>query len=132
MTLPWVRLDANIASHDKILNLIDDPSPKRWQAAASYMFALGWAGGAGNDGHISPSALRMVHGTPTTARLLVKHGLWEEKDHCWVIHNFAQRQELRIVTEAKRAAQRAAARKTNCERHHGKQCGCWQSSEETA
>lgn len=132
MALPWVRLDANIASHDKILALLDDPSPKRWQAAACYMFALGWAGGAGNDGRISPAALRMVHGTTATARLLVKHGLWEEKGHGWVIHNFAHRQELAIVTESKRAAQRMAARKTNCQRYHGKQCGCWQTGEESA
>jgi len=126
MALPWVRLDANIFSHDKILHLLDDPSPKKWQAVSSYMFALAWAGGVGNDGHITPAALRVVHGTPATARLLVKHGLWEEKAHGWVIHNFTQRQELAIVTEAKRFAQRRAAMKTNCERHHGKQCGCWQ------
>lgn len=125
MALPWVRLDANIASHDKILSLLDDPSPKRWQAAASYVFALGWAGGTGSDGHIKPSALRMVHGTSATARLLVKYGLWEEKDHGWLIHNYAARQELTIVTEAKRSSQRLAARKTNCERYHGKNCGCW-------
>ena len=45
MGLPWVRLDANIATHDKMLALLADPSPQKWQAAASYMFALAWAGG---------------------------------------------------------------------------------------
>lgn len=130
MTLPWVRLDVNIAAHDKVLSLLCDPSPKRWQAMASYMFALGWAGGAGTDGHIPLSALAFVHGTPTTARLLVKHDLWDENGRGWVIRNYEQRQELTLITEGKRAAQRAAARKTNCERWHGKACGCWRKESE--
>ncbi len=125
MPLPWVRLDANIATHDKILELLADPSPKKWQAAASYMFALGWAGAAGTDGRILISALPFVHGTPATARLLVKHRLWEETDNAWRIRNYEIRQELTVITEGKRAAQRAAGRKTNCERYHGKACGCW-------
>ena len=53
MGLPWVRLDANIATHDKILNLLSDPSKHKWQAIASYMFALGWSGGHGTDGEIT-------------------------------------------------------------------------------
>src|SRR5437868_7186513 len=61
MSLPWVRLDSNIASHDKILALLSDPSPKRWQAAASYMFALGWSGDHGTDGRIPQAALPFVH-----------------------------------------------------------------------
>ncbi len=126
MNLPWVRLDANIASHDKVLDLLDDPSPKRWQAAASYMFALGWCGAQGTDGRITPAALPFVHGTTTTARLLVKHGLWDETPpRGWCIRNYELRQETAVVTEGKRAAQRAAARRTNCIRYHGQDCGCW-------
>lgn len=127
MALPWVRLDANIASHDKILHLLSDPSPKKWQAAASYMFALGWAGGTGTDGHIPTAALPFVHGTATTARLLVKYRLWDEATAGFQIHNFDHRQELLIVSESKRAAQRAGALKGNCIRHHGPDCGCWRA-----
>lgn len=133
MTLPWVRLDANIASHDKVLELLSDPSPRRWQAAFSYVCALGWCGGAGTDGRITPAALGAVHGTATTARLLVKYGLWDEHEpRGWRIRNYEQRQELAVVTESKRAAQSAAARKTNCERWHGKACGCWQREDGAA
>jgi hypothetical protein len=57
MSLAWVRLDTGIASHDKILNLLADPSSKRWQAAASYMFALGWCGNHATDGHIPTTGL---------------------------------------------------------------------------
>lgn len=128
MALQWVRLDANIAAHDKILNLLADPSPKKWQAAASYMFALGWSGGAGTDGKVSKSALPFVHGTPLTARLLVKYHLWEEATTGYEIRNFDARQELSIVTAAKRAAQSAGAVKANCRRFHGPDCGCWREN----
>lgn len=127
MALPWVRLDANIASHDKILYLLSDPSPKRWQAAASYMFSLAWSGGAGTDGHVPAAGLAFIHGNQTTARLLVKYHLWDEALAGYQIRNYEQRQELLIVSESKRAAQRAGALKGNCIRHHGKDCGCWKN-----
>lgn len=125
MALPWVRLDSSIASHDKILALLSDPSPKRWQAVSSYMFALGWAGVNGTDGRVPTSALPFVHGNANTARLLVKHGLWVESKNGYEIHNYATRQQLTLVTEGKRAAASAAGRKAACIRHHGDECGCW-------
>jgi hypothetical protein len=125
MALPWVRLDANIGSHDKILGLLSDPSPKRWQAASSYMFALAWAGGHGTDGRVPAAALPFVHGTAVTARLLVTYSLWEEGVGCWHIVNYANRQELDVITEAKRAAQSLGGRKARCRQHHGPNCGCW-------
>lgn len=128
MSLPWVRLDSNIATHDKILHLLSDESSKKWQAAASYMFALAWAGAAGTDGKVPSAALAVVHGTPATALLLEKHGLWEKNGVGWHIRNYEQRQELAIVTEAKRAASSAAARKANCVRWHGPDCHCWKNT----
>jgi hypothetical protein len=129
MGLPWVRLDSNIASHDKILNLLSDTSPKKWQASTSYMFALGWSGEHGTDGHIPTAALPFIHGTPVTARLLVVYRLWTEASiGGWHIRNFDVRQELQVVTAAKKAAQSAGAIKGNCIRHHGKDCGCWRDS----
>lgn len=125
MGLPWVRLDANVAQHDKILALKADPSPKRWQAMSSYFCALAWSGGQGTDGYIPHYALDSVHATPTTARLLLKYRLWEEAVAGFRIVNFETRQELNIVAEAKRAAQAAGGRKGNCVRHHGPNCGCW-------
>lgn len=122
MALPWVRLDSHIASHDKILNLLADPSPKRWQAAFSYVCALGWSGDQGTDGRIPPTALPFVHGTAATARLLVKHDLWDEALVGWTIRNFALRQEMAVVTAGKREMKRMAAEKGNCSRWHGPKC----------
>lgn len=125
MALPWVRLDANIGSHDKVLSLLADPSPRRWQAYASYMTSLAWAGGHGTDGRIPQAALPFVHGNATTARLLVKYRLWSEVTAAWQIVNFDQRQELTIVAEAKAAGKKAAGKKAACQRWHGPNCGCW-------
>jgi hypothetical protein len=122
MALPWVRLDSHIGSHDKILALLSDPSPKRWQAAFSYVCAIGWSGDQGTDGRISQVALPFVHGTATTARLLVKYQLWDEGTACWTIRNYAERQELSVITAGKREMRRAAAEKGNCLRWHGPTC----------
>jgi hypothetical protein len=122
VSLPWVRLDSHIGSHDKILNLLADPSPKRWQAAFSYTCALGWAGDQGTDGAVPRVALNFVHGTTTTARLLVVYRLWEETPTGWQIVNFMERQQLSSVTAAKQESRRVAAEKANCTRWHGKSC----------
>lgn len=128
MGLPWVRLDANIGMHDKMLDLLADPSPKRWQAAASYMFALGWCGGQGTDGRIKHSNLLAVHGTASTARLLVKYGFWDEAAGGYQIRNFEQRQQSSVIGDSIRTAKQAGGVKGNCIRHHGKDCGCWKTS----
>ncbi|WP_460850764.1 hypothetical protein [Nocardioides montaniterrae] len=125
MALPWVRLDSNIGSHDKILDLLADPSPKRWQAAFSYTVSLGYSGGHGTDGRIPKAALPFVHGTPATAALLCKYRLWQARTADWLIVNYAERQELTSTSEAKREAQSRGGRKSRCIANHGSECGCW-------
>jgi hypothetical protein len=122
MALPWVRLDSHIASHDKILALTSDPSPKRFQAAFSYVCALGWSGDQGTDGRIPRVALPFVHGNTATARLLVTYRLWKETQNGWEIVNYAERQELSVITAGKREARRISAEKANCSRWHGPKC----------
>jgi hypothetical protein len=123
MGLPWVRLDANISTHDKILHLLSDPSALRWQAAASYMFALAWSGGQGTDGRIASVALGFVHGNAKTARLLVKYRLWTEAPAGYQIVNFGLRQQTSMASDAIRTAQSVGGKRGNCHRHHGE--GCW-------
>lgn len=122
MALPWVRLDSSIASHDKILDLVNDASPKKWQAVASYMFSIGWSGEHGTDGRIPASALPFVHGTKATAALLVSYRLWTPATAGWEIVNFLTRQEMSAVTAGKQEAARVAGVKANCVRWHGKDC----------
>lgn len=122
MALPWVRLDTNIATHDKILDLLGDSSTRRWQAASSYVFSIAWSGGHGTDGRIPKAALPFVHGNESTAKLLCKYRLWEARTADWLIVNYAERQELDVVTASKVEARRIAAEKANCTRWHGKNC----------
>lgn len=126
MPLQWVRLDANIATHDKMLSLLADPSPRRWQAGLSYVFALAWSGGQGTDGYVPTAALPSIHATRQTARLLQTYGLWDNGiADGWQIHNYLARQQLSATADAARVAQRMGAIKANCVRHHGPDCGCW-------
>lgn len=128
MPLPWVRLDSNIGTHDKILALENDNSPKRWQALWSYVVALGWSGGHGTDGHVPSYALSQVKGNKATADLLCYYRLWRTSTDGWDIVNYADRQELEMVTEAKRAAQSMGGRKARCRQNHGPECGCWREA----
>jgi hypothetical protein len=127
--LPWVRLDSNIASHDKVLALLADPSPQKWRAYALYTFGLGYSGGHGTDGFVPAFALPVLHATPQHARLLEKYHLWDEVPNGWRIRNFEERQELSIVRAAKRAAQQMGGKKGACIKHHGPKCGCWKEDD---
>jgi hypothetical protein len=123
MGLPWVRLDSNIASHDKIMSILREKEGTR--AFTLYVCGLGYSGGHATDGFIPEIVLPAIHGTSRLAALLESHGLWEPVQQGWVIHNYAERQELAAVTEAKRSAQSRAGRKSQCVQRHGAECGCW-------
>lgn len=123
MGLPWVRLDSNIASHDKILALLDERNGVK--AAWMYVCSLGYCGGHGTDGLVKFNVLPFVHGTKQLAGLLVQHGLLAPDPEGWRIPNWDERQQSSGDTGRVRAAQSAGARKANCVRWHGEDCGCW-------
>ena len=123
MSLPWVRLDSNIASHDKIVRLLSQKDGHK--AFTLYVCGLGYAGGHATDGHIPTAALPFIHGTERLARQLVEVQLWDSADEGWSIRNWGSRQELAIVTSIKEAAKRRASAKANCTRWHAPECGCW-------
>lgn len=122
MGLPWVRLDVNIASHDKVIHLVSDPSTLRWQAAFSYVCALGWSQGQGTNGRIPNAALGFVHGNAKTGRLLVKYRLWEEVSGGFQIVNFDKRNPSNEVTQAIATLQSQGGKRGACKRHHGELC----------
>jgi hypothetical protein len=123
--LPWVRLDSNIASHDKILALLAERDGVK--AAWMYVCSLGYCGGHGTDGLINFASLPFIHGTKRLAAMLVEHDLWTPDPQGWRIPKWSDRQQSTGATEQIRAAQAAGARKANCVRWHGPGCGCWQS-----
>lgn len=125
MGLPWVRFDTNMPNHDKVLALVHDASPKRWQAAASYCFSIMWSGSAGTDGRIPEYALASVHGTKDTARLLVAHRLWRPVSGGWEVVNYLDRQVAANVDARTLEGKKRGLKKANCVRWHGPDCGCW-------
>lgn len=127
MSLPWVRLDSNFYTHDKVLWLTTQRDGYR--AISVYVFSMGYAGGHGTDGYIPRHVLPVIQGTERTAQMLVDARLWEYADGGWTIRNWESRQELSVVTEAKRQASRLGGRKSSCRRLHGPDCNCWRDSD---
>jgi len=124
MSLPWVRLDSNVYAHDKILWLVAQRDG--WRAYGVYTFALAYSGGQATDGFIPGHVLPVLQGTDRIAQLLVDAGLWKQAKGGWNIHNWDQRQELAIVTAAKKEGARLGGLKRSCVMHHGPECGCWE------
>ena len=126
MALPWVRLDTNIASHDKILTLLAHRNGRG--IAFSYICALAYSGGHGTDGHVPFAALPFLHATKRDMEVLVEVGLLDPNPRGWSIRNYENRQQLSAATDAVRAGQRAGALKANCVRWHGEDCHCWKKA----
>lgn len=126
MALPWVRLDTNIASHDKILTLLEHRNGRA--IAFTYVCAIAYSGQNGTDGHIPFAALPFLHATKRDMEILVEVGLLEPNPRGWTVRNYANRQQTSAITQDIRAAQSIGAKKGNCVRHHGPECGCWRKS----
>jgi hypothetical protein len=128
MALPWVRLDANIASHDKIVELVGERDGYR--AAWVYVCAIGWSGGQGTDGVIPKAVLPLIHGNERIAQMLVNHRLWEygEDAKHYIIRNWSERQQLNNVSVSMRSSMREGGRRGACMRWHEPGCTCWQTA----
>ena len=87
MGLPWARVDANIAHHDKIVWLKHQRGG--WKAISVYIFSVGWSVGQGTDGHIPAHMAPALDADKTTVGLLTSARLWEPNGDGWHIRNFA-------------------------------------------
>ena len=126
MALPWVRLEGNIGTHDKILDLLSRKDGHR--AFVLYICALGWCGGQGTDGVVPAWALGVNHGDRKLGDMLVDCRLWtHEEAGAYRFPTWDRRQEPAIVREVRKTMREMSSRKANCVRWHGKDCGCWQN-----
>lgn len=123
MALSWIRLDTNIAFHDKILELLARRNGRA--IAFSYICSLTYCGLNGTDGHIPFAALPFVHATRNDMNVLMEVGLLAPNPKGWDVVNYGDRQQLKATTEEITAAQSLGGQKGNCVRHHGPECGCW-------
>lgn len=122
MPLPWVRLDTQFPSNPKVLALAED---RKWRALAVYAFGLSYCGAHGTDGFVPRNALPFVHGTTKEAADLVSVGLWHADRKGWLVNDWADYQQLQADAADALQAKRIGARKGNCYRWHGPDCGCW-------
>jgi hypothetical protein len=119
----WARLDTKIAEAPKILELLEDRGGL--EAAAVYVFSIGWCKERGTDGTLPKGVLRLIHGTRKHADLLVKHELWEtRRDGGWRIpaRSYAAWQDTADDVEAARAAKAAAGARAACRKWHAQPC----------
>lgn len=123
MGLPWVRIDSNLYTSDKILLLHTKREGHR--AALVYLYSITYAGGHGTDGFIPTHVVPTIQGTTKTTQLLTESGLWKPIEGGWMIHNYEQRQELSTTTKIKRDLKSNAGKKSQCIQRHGADCGCW-------
>lgn len=99
MGLPWVRVDTNIPTHEKILELVE-MGAKGKQAGFVYSMSIAYAGGHGTDGVIRRVSLPWVHATPNDAKLLVQVGLWECVEGGFRIKNYGTRNAVGQAQQA--------------------------------
>lgn len=128
MPLPWVRLDTNLPSHDKILDLLGRYKDGH-RTAFVYVCGLAYSGHNGTDGLIPYAALPLIHGRRIDAEHLVVTNLWHPHPRGWLIPRWLERQESSATTTAKAAAQSTAAKKAACSRWHEPGCMCWKEAQ---
>lgn len=112
MGLPWVRLDTQMPSNPKVLELTTDG---KWRAAFVYVAGLAYAGQHGTDGYLPPTCLMFLHGTRKEAAELVKVGLWHDDTGGWYINGW---DDFQLSDEAARLRSKKA-REAALKRWHG-------------
>lgn len=125
MPLEWFRLDTDFIDNPKISALMAEHAANAvgLRAAFGYICAIGWSVRHETDGFI-PAKKVNQNGTTRIrvsrrgAELLVKYELWEPAPGGWMIHNFAERQQLSIVAAKRRWDGLRAA----CKRWHPENC----------
>ena len=96
MGLPWVRLDTQMPTNPKVLELV---VAKRKDTAFVYVCGLAYAGQHGTDGFIPETALPFIHATRKDAEVLVKVGLWIPATGGWLVNGW---DEFQVSDEAAR------------------------------
>ncbi len=110
MGLPWFRVDTNLATHDKVLDLLGRGA-KAKGAAFVYVCSLAYCVGNGTDGFVAKAALPFIHGTAAEARLLMEARLWLQVEGGWQIPNFGTRQLIGAAAQSISDARSAAGKK---------------------
>lgn len=105
--MTWVKLVDTFPDHPKVLAAGD-------HAAWLWVSGLCFSSRHLTDGFIPASALARLTGLPKPRQLaarLVEHGLWDEVEGGWRVHNYTEKQRSRNVVEGEREATRERVKK---------------------
>lgn len=99
MSYPWIRVDTNLPTNEKILHLAS-LGDKGLAAAFVYVCSLTYSGGHETSGFIAKAALPFVHGKPAHARMLAEAHLWLIVEGGWQIKNWGERNLVGATQQA--------------------------------
>ena len=110
MSLPWIRVDAQMFTHPKIARLRD---ARKDRLIVTHLAAMMWSGHHATGGHIPTYALGMVQAQRKDANALVEAGLWDPDldGDGWHIHDWADYNPTADAIQQMRERQRAKALK---------------------
>jgi hypothetical protein len=112
-------MDSDIYANPKVAEFVDAHGQKGLAALAVWQFAIQYSGAHATDGQIHKAVLRMIHGTPVHARLLIEGGFFTADENGWVIDGYINHQPSRATTDAIREARSEAGRKGAAKRWAG-------------
>lgn len=102
--MTWFKIDDQFADHVKVIELQQHDG---WKGAiALWTLAGSWCSRHLKDGEVPTPVVLRLGGTPEEAALLVRVGLWLEREGGYAFHDWAAHNPLRSEVEAKREAQR--------------------------
>jgi hypothetical protein len=104
-------MDSDIYANPKVAEFVDAHGQKGLAALAVWQFAIQYSGAHATDGQIHKAVLRMIHGTPAHARLLVEGGFLDQRDDGWIVRGYTDHQPTRKTTEELSRIRSEAGRK---------------------
>lgn len=109
--LPWVRMDTDIPSNPKVAVFVATHGQKGLAALCVWHFAIEYSGAHSTDGLIDKAVLKLIHGSPLHARLLVDGGFFEAAENGWRLVGYDDHQPSRKTVEELSEVRAAAGRK---------------------
>ncbi|MFL2002164.1 hypothetical protein [Microbacterium sp. A1-JK] len=117
--LPWVRMDSDLWANPKVAVFIAAHGQRGLAAMAVWHFAVEFCGMHSTDGLIETPVMRLIHGTPQMARLLVEAGFLDVDEKGWRVKGYANHQPTRDTVEAAAQARSEHARRAANARWNG-------------
>lgn len=118
--MSWAKLDDRLHDHPKVDAMLETDELRGAAALGLWTAALSFAAGQPTDGKLSRRAIKRLmpeHGLEL-AEVLVEHGLWDEIDDGWAIHDYLDYNPSAADIEKRRKERSEAGRRGAQRRWH--------------